>query len=164
MTLHDLHRVIQVSMDWSNAHLYCFRRKTAGQTVEYTLPEFESTDETYLGNNPKAFKLKEMFTNAGDEIEYNYDFGDDWQLTVTFRGRRYEKSTFGFPACIGGAMTGPPEDIGGIHGYNLLLAAINNKHKQQLAQYKEWLGYTYDPYDFSPVRYIFLGKMIRGMK
>jgi hypothetical protein len=164
MTLHDLHRVIQVSMDWSNAHLYCFRRKTAGHTVEYILPEFESTDEPYLGNNPKAYKLKELFTNAGDEMEYIYDFGSDWRLAVIFKGRRYEKSTFGFPACIGGAMACPPEDIGGLPGFNMLLEAIRNKDKPQLAQYKEWLGYTYDPYDFSPVRLIFLGKMIRHIK
>lgn len=164
MTLHDLHKVIQVAMGWTNSHCYHFRQVTGNKSVDYTLPETENADESFVGNNPKDFKLKDVFVRFGEELEYLYDFGDDWRHSVIFKGRRYAHSTFGFPACVAGAMACPPEDIGGIPGYASLMNAITNKHKQQLAEYKEWLGYTYDPYDFSPTRLIFLGKMIRGVK
>lgn len=163
-TLHDLHRVIQVAMGWKNAHLYFFTQTKNENPIEYRLPEYAQEDEPYHGNNPRNFKLKDIFSKAGEEIEYLYDFGDHWQHQVIFKGRKYERTTFGFPACTAGSMACPPEDVGGTHGYKILLKAIENKQKRELEEYKEWLGYHYDPYDFSVDRLFFLSKMIRKVQ
>ncbi len=163
-TLHDLHRVIQVAMGWKNAHLYSFTKTIGEKSIEYILPEYDSPDEPYHGNNPMEFKLKDLFSQVGDKIEYLYDFGDHWQHEVIFKGKKYDTSTFGYPACTAGAMACPPEDVGGIHGYKILLSAIENKQKKDLGEYKAWLGYDFDPYDFSADKLIFLSKMLRKIK
>ncbi|MCU0982159.1 MAG: plasmid pRiA4b ORF-3 family protein [Pirellulaceae bacterium] len=46
----------------------------------------------------------------------------------------------GYPLCVEGARTGPPEDVGGVHGFAQYLEAIANprhmRHKELLA----WSG------------------------
>jgi hypothetical protein len=163
-SLHDLHRIIQVSMGWTNSHLYSFIQEIKEQSVEYNLPEYANPDEIYHGNNPVDFKLKDIFFNEGDKLLYLYDFGDYWEHEVILKGWKYEEAMFGLPACTAGAMACPPEDVGGVHGYKLLLDAIENKQKNELEEYRVWLGYKFDPYDFSADKLLYLSKRIRRIK
>jgi pRiA4b ORF-3-like protein len=41
--------------------------------------------------------------------------------------------------CIGGEGTCPPEDVGGMHSYQEMLAAFKKGGKKQ-QEYREWLG------------------------
>jgi hypothetical protein len=93
-----------------------------------------------------------------------YDFGDYWEHEVILKGWKYEEAMFGLPACTAGAMACPPEDVGGVHGYKLLLDAIENKQKNELEEYRVWLGYKFDPYDFSADKLLYLSKRIRRIK
>jgi hypothetical protein len=162
-TLHDLHRVIQAAMGWENTHLYSFMQTKNGKSIEYNLPQNEFPDEIYHGNNPINFKLKDIFSKPGDKTEYLYDFGDCWKHEVVFRGNKYPTFTFGYPVCAAGAMACPPENIGGIPGFKMLLNAIENKQKKELNEYRAWLGFDYDPYDFSE-HLLYFSKLVRKIK
>ncbi len=165
-TLHDLHKAIQISMGWNNAHLYEFLAQRGNQEVQFILPEYlEFTEkEEVIVNDPKLFSLKSIFVNNGDSIEYVYDFGDGWRHSVVMRGRTYEKSMFGQPVCVSGARACPPEDIGGIGGYLELLNAIKTKNQAQLKFFRNWLGYSFNPDDFQSEKLIFMKTYIRRMK
>lgn len=164
MSLHDLHRVIQTAMGWKNAHLYSFCSNNKEKTIEYALPETAMYSELYMGNNPCNFKLNELFINVGDSIDYLYDFGDNWLHQVIFRGRKYETNLYGYPTCSAGARKCPPEDCGGIRGYSMLLDAIASKNKKLLMEYKEWLGYDFDPDGFSADKFYTFKDSLRKIK
>jgi hypothetical protein len=160
MTLHDLHKTIQLAMQWKNSHLYSFTRESNGHTIEYILPEYNSFEDK-LVNNPKNYKLKDVFFQTGEKLEYLYDFGDNWEHEVIFKGRKEAYYMEDYPLIATGARACPPEDIGGIPGYRELLSAVAKKDKKKLAGFEEWLGYRYDPDKFSFSRFDKLSKMMK---
>lgn len=164
MKLHDLHRVIQLAMGWENRHLYSFIRKTNNHVIEYTLPEYDDEQSEFAENDPRQYKLKDIFTAAGDEIMYLYDYGDNWEHRVIFKGSKYATSYNGYPSCTAGARACPPEDVGGIPGYNEMLRSIAEKNKKELAYYREWLGGQFDPDGFAADKFFFFSKMLRRFK
>lgn len=82
------------------------------------------------------------------EIRYNYDFGDDWWITIKLE-EIVDDYYFGYPTLLDGAETAPPEDIGGIHGfYEFLEAYRDPKHAQHgdmKAWVEDWNFREYDP-------------------
>jgi len=152
-TLHELHAVIQIAMGWSNAHLYSFRKGAKSNETEFMLPEYDASGELYTGNNPQKFKLKDIFLNVGDTIEYEYDFGDGWKHEILLKGKTIERALSPYPMCVVGARSCPPEDVGGVHGYAEMLKVLSGKDKKKIKEYTEWLGYEYNPDFFVCDRY-----------
>jgi hypothetical protein len=58
----------------------------------------------------------------------------------------------GLPRCVAGSRAGPPEDCGGIHGFEAFLEAIANPRHPEHAQLVEWSGGEYNPDAFDPAR------------
>jgi hypothetical protein len=52
------------------------------------------------------------------------------------------------PICLAGARACPPEDVGGIPGYETFLEATRNPHHPQHQEYLEWIGCPFDPEAF----------------
>ncbi len=152
-TLHELHATIQVAMGWKNAHLYSFRKGEKVNSVEFILPEYDESGELYTGNNPKDFKLKDIFLKVGDIIDYEYDFGDGWKHRIQLKGIVTEKSYSKYPMCVIGARKCPPEDVGGVHGYEDMLKVLAGKDKKRIEEFRQWLGYDFDPDSFFCDRY-----------
>jgi hypothetical protein len=88
----------------------------------------------------------------GDQAEYEYDFGDDWahELTLEAIGIRHAKTKY--PRCTGGARACPPEDCGGPHGYDNLLAALADPSHEEHEDLLAWLGGPFDAEAFDPAR------------
>ena len=57
---------------------------------------------------------------------YTYDFGDNWQHTVAFEKSEPAVEGVSYPVCITGKRNCPPEDCGGVRGYEELLAILAN--------------------------------------
>lgn len=50
-----------------------------------------------------------------------------------------------YPRCLAGERACPPEDCGGVWGYENLLAMVRNPGHQEHKEMLEWLGGEFDP-------------------
>jgi len=140
-TLFLLHHIIQAAMGWENDHLHEF----IINKVRYGDDEFDFGPEVI---SDRETLLQDVITRARKKFRYVYDFGDGWQheilvekITVPEAGQRY-------PYCLDGARACPPEDCGGIWGYEDLLAIINDPDHPDYKERLEWLGDNFDPEAF----------------
>ncbi len=55
-----------------------------------------------------------------------------------------------YPACIAGENACPPEDCGGIPGFEDLKSTLAGKESQEKDELLTWLGGFYNPTTFDP--------------
>ena len=80
---------------------------------------------------------------------YTYDFGDNWQHTILIEAVAAADPTTIYPRFIEVANRAPPEDVGGIPGFeNFLNVMAKPKHPEH-ADIKQWYGTTFDPKDIA---------------
>lgn len=53
-----------------------------------------------------------------------------------------------YPVCLEGERACPPEDCGGVWGYDDLLEAIRNPKHEEHESMLEWIGGRFDPAAF----------------
>lgn len=121
-TLGHLHDTIQRVMEWRDYHLHQF----SYQGIDL--------DDTA--------RLREIFIFA-DSIDYEYDFGDCWELKITFENY-IEDYPYNFPVLAKFSQSSPPEDCGGIGGYYDKLAIIKNPGHEEYEETKQWLDEMYN--------------------
>jgi hypothetical protein len=131
-SLEDVHFALQIAMGWTNSHLHQFQIGTTlyGMTG---VEEFEIKIE-----DEREYRLQDL-VQSGDSFLYEYDFGDDWEHTVTVN----KVSTVAKPPrprCVAGARACPPEDCGGPGGYADLLAALADPKRKEHADRVAWAG------------------------
>lgn len=130
--LDRLHEIFQAAMGWKNSHLHEFR---AGDTrYREPDPEFDEGDV----RDERSVRLFEVALSVNDSFLYEYDFGDSWEhVVVAEKILTSEDSPAGLPVCLAGARSCPPEDCGGVPGYESFLEAIRDatheKHQAMLA-------------------------------
>jgi len=137
ITLKTLHQIIQVVMGWEDYHLHAFEigKKSYGPISPNDLYE-DRLDES-------KFTLDKL--RKGQKFLYEYDFGDSWKHDIVVEKILPPDAAKELPKCIGGKRACPPEDVGGVMGYQELLFALENKESEEYKEYVEWLGYEYDP-------------------
>lgn len=150
--LQALHEVIQAVMLFENYHLFDFVTGTRGAETRYIIPDpnDDFADDDF-GDTMDASK-----TELGTLIEvgikrliYTYDFGDNWQHTILTEAVAAADPTTTYPRFIEGANRAPPEDVGGIPGFeNFLNVMAKPKHPEH-ADIKQWYGRTFDPKDIA---------------
>lgn len=134
-------------MGWTDSHLHQF--VAGGQCYGIPDPEFgfsEALDES-------QFKLSHLLKDEKDSIIYEYDFGDGWEHKITLEKMLPFDSKVALPLCIKANRACPPEDIGGVWGYQDFLEALNDDTHSEHETYKEWVGNNFDPaaYDIKEV-------------
>lgn len=126
-------------MPWQDYHLYQFE---IGDT-RYEDPNPDDRDPAIP--DPRAFALDRLGLVQGSQFQYTYDFGDNWVHDLTVEGIVPLPRDVLLPVCLGGARACPPEDCGGIGGYEELVAALRRPQSAAAREYREWLGRVYDP-------------------
>ncbi|MPY81376.1 MAG: plasmid pRiA4b ORF-3 family protein, partial [Actinophytocola sp.] len=149
MFLDDVHAVIQVAMGWTDSHLHRFASGPAyySRESEFYLMPFE-IDEGEQGEPEHTVRLDEVLVEPGDVLFYCYDFGDDWQHVIRLEEVTSRSGSAPRAVCIGGEGPSPAEDCGGVHGYDLLVAANDPAHPryaESRAEYAEIFGAEVDP-------------------
>lgn len=132
----QLHQVIQAAFGWSDRHLYAFSPKGYGSSPEIGVP-----DDTWGNNdiiNSKKIKLSEILSIKGQKFTYIYDFGDDWEHKITVEEVIDKKAIKA--QLISGKGACPPEDCGGVWGYEDLLSVVNDPKHEEYEEMREWLG------------------------
>lgn len=110
-----LHHAIQDAFDWEDSHLYEFRR---GSKILASSPYRESFEATPL-LDAEAVKLTRALGSKGRRCEYEYDFGDCWVHDIEVEDLVDVPAKS--PWLLDGEGSAPPEDCGGIPGYQRLL-------------------------------------------
>lgn len=93
----------------------------------------------------RKIKLNKLLKNINDHIVYEYDFGDGWEHEIVLEEVLNKENPQIYPLCIDGKNACPPEDCGGIGGYQNLLTILSNPAHQEYDEWIEWLGGEFDP-------------------
>ena len=141
MTLGDLHIAIQAAMGWGGGHLHAF--DIAGR--EYGDPEHGVEGAA----NENRVTLKSVVGSGGTRFTYLYDFGDNWEHQIVIEGTQPPLEGQSYPTCIAGKRHCPPDDCGGIWGYQDMLAILADPAHPEHADWSEWLDEGFDPEEFS---------------
>jgi len=137
-SLHKLHQAIQLVMGWTESHLHQFI--IDGQY--YSIPSSEDYEPV---RDERRHSLSQIATREKRKFFYEYDFGDSWEHEIVVEKILSPESGVKYPACIKGKRACPPEDIGGLWGYETFLEAIGDPHHEEHDSYLEWVGGDFDP-------------------
>jgi len=141
ITLAKFHYILQTAMGWTDSHLHQF---IVGQTY-FGEPHpdygFDMQDE-------RRVKLNQIVPGAGFKFRYEYDFGDGWLHNLLVEKVLEPEPGQQYPVCIRGRRACPPEDVGGVWGYDTFLEAIQNPDHPEHDTYTEWIGGEFDPAEF----------------
>ncbi|MEJ5376861.1 MAG: plasmid pRiA4b ORF-3 family protein [bacterium] len=120
-TFWDLHMAIQDAMGWSNDHLHEFRmvNPCTGGTERIGIPDHGGWGPPVAAG--KRRNIASYFSEANPKAKYVYDFGDNWLHTVRLEKILDRQPGVKYPVCVGGRRACPPEDCGGVPGYEELL-------------------------------------------
>jgi len=149
-TFWDLHVAIQDAMGWEDYHLHEFemRHPSTGENVRIGTPteEAEFFGQEIISEHHQ--KIADWFSMENRIANYTYDFGDNWEHKIQLEKILPRDKNIEYPACIAGKRACPPEDCGGIWGYEEFLEAINNPDHEEHEEMLEWVGGEFDPEHF----------------
>ncbi len=157
-TFWDLHVAIQDAMSWVDYHLHQFTipHPLTGGKEEIGIPE----DKNHVFDDMDVIpgwkqRIALWFKEENRIADYWYDFGDDWHHRVELEKILPKEEGVNYPICIKGRRACPPEDCGGIWGYDNLLKIINDPEHKEYERMMEWLEGEYDPEHFDTKEVIF---------
>jgi len=137
VTLADLHDILQAVMSWWDYHMHQFIIEERYYGVPH--PEMDMIDENEVQLNEVA--------DEGSKFLYEYDFGDSWHHILEVEKVLEPKPGQQYPVCVKGKRATPPEDVGGIPGYEQYLEAMADPNHPDHDMYLEWRG-EFDPKAF----------------
>jgi hypothetical protein len=145
-SLGQLHIIIQAAMGWDNSHLHHFAiGKQAYSDPAFELDEFRGVP---VLDEDEAL-LTDVAPRAGKALDYMYDFGDSWKHRIKVEKILKQEPAIGSAVkCIDGARACPPEDCGGVWGYEDMLEALKDSKHEGHESALEWLGEDFDPEAF----------------
>lgn len=148
LTLTALGEVLQDAMGWMHEHLYQFRKGDV-----YFVDREQMEDSFGFGRfsfrDMAQCTVDDMLTEKGKRVVFEYDFGDSWEHDLWYKGEREynpgEKPSITF---VKGQGACPPEDCGGIWGYEDLLEI--KKKKKRTREERERMEWALMDDDFDP--------------
>jgi len=141
-SLFYLHNYIQLVFGWKNYHLYRFDKNG----VEFSDPRLYEGEPVI---DVKVIPLDTVLKEPGDSLIYEYDFGDGWSHTLRLEEVKTCELRASKPVCLEGANATPPEDVGGLCGFEEFREVISNPSHTQYKEFRRWAGHAYDPSFFS---------------
>jgi pRiA4b ORF-3-like protein len=131
INLRRLHDLIQMAMGWTQSHLYRF---------EVGDVEFSEPDPEYglPIRSAKAAPLRKIAPEPGTTFLYEYDFGDSWEHRIVVEKVLPPEPGVSHPRRVAGRRACPPDDCGGVWGYEEFLHAIGDPEHPEHAAVLEW--------------------------
>ncbi len=152
----DLHVAIQDSMGWADTHLHEFTTivKNHAQIKRIGLPDFEMMESDVLFGWEE--NISDYFSLGKNKaMNYTYDFGDNWDHRVELEKIIQKEYKINYPICVKGKRACPPEDCGGIWGYEDKLKIIKNPKHPEYDEIAEWMGEDFDSENFDCAEIVF---------
>jgi len=137
-TFFDLHVSIQFAFDWENSHLHSFmvNDKEIGNLEMDEFGEMDILDQSEI-------QLKEFLVFEKQKCIYIYDFGDNWEHEITLM-KFIEPNSSYYPKCVRGARNRPPEDCGGVWGFEQFKEIMGSRKHPEFKEMKAWYGGMFD--------------------
>jgi hypothetical protein len=159
-TFFDLHVAIQDAMGWADSHLHGFRIIQKGGlrpiVIQYPNPE---DDFDYGERDERKERIADYFNKAISQCKYEYDFGDGWVHTILFEKELPLEAGMFYPRCIAGKNACPPEDCGGVGGYEQMQDILKNPKHPEHKELVSWLcverAADFDPSEFDLSEVVF---------
>lgn len=140
VSLARLHATILAAFDWDGGHMHVF---------ETAYGDFGRADRELGHRADGSVTLEQVAPGVKDKVRYTYDLGDDWVHDIAVEKVLAPDPAMAYPRCTGGKRAAPPDDCGGIWGYEELVEVLADpahpEHEEQL----EWLGLA-DASEFAP--------------
>ena len=140
--LKSLHDIVQAAMGWQDYHLWEFE----AADVRYGLHDPDWPDVEFVA--AEDAKLDDLVGQGVRAFSYTYDMGDDWRHVVTVESVGPAEAGIVYPRLIGGERRCPPEDVGGLPGFDHFLAAVADPAHEDHRELLDWHGGPFDEEDF----------------
>lgn len=131
ITLRELHDVIQTAFGWEDYHMWAF---------ETGRDRYGVADRDLGIRSAASQQLGQVAPHTGDRLRYTYDFGDDWEHDLLIEDVTAPEAGTAYPRCLTGRRACPPEDCGGIWGYDYLIEILADPRHEEHEDRLEWLG------------------------
>lgn len=147
----DLHVAIQDAMGWLDYHLHHFEMNHSIEKGKQHMgiPDDDGFDDVLNTLPGWDYRVKDYLV-INKQFIYEYDYGDGWIHLIEFEGEYPKQENIKYPVCLDGERACPPEDVGGIPGYEHFIEVISKPKHPERKEMLEWVGGTYDPNHFDP--------------
>jgi hypothetical protein len=136
-SLRTLHDVFQAAVPFDSCHLFMFK---VGDR-RYGVPDPEWGAEMKDARN---LRINALLDRGVETLSYTYDFGDNWVFDVRL-GPASADDGGPYPRFLGGARRGPPEDVGGVPGFEEFLEVMADLDHERHSEMVRWYGSRFDP-------------------
>lgn len=149
--LSEFSDVILNGMGWIGGHLHQFH----WQNEYFTPPNPFGDNDWDFSNDYSHIQLNHFLKRPNTRFRFEYDFGDGWDHTILLEKILEPDPRQHYPVCIKGKRACPPEDVGGIWGYEAFLEAMSDPKHPEHENMLEWVGGEWDAEEFDPKDVIF---------
>lgn len=142
MSFDVFHMAIQSAFLFAGYHLYDFELRTHGEMVRIAEQENLIENDFFRERSSRRnFDACQMFLDdvfpKTRSARYSYDYGDGWELKIKLV-ETLDAYDGPWPYCTKGAGDAPPEDVGGIGGFERFLRAIADEGDPEHEFLSEW--------------------------
>ena len=133
----DLHEAVQISFGWYDyqTHVFSIGDKRYGNPVNR---------EGAVIDDDRDVSLAGVRFTEHERLAYDYLFAGGWHVDI--RVEKIVRAGKGgvYPTCVAGERAGPPEDCGGLEGYQDMVCCLKHPETDLGREWREWLGDGYD--------------------
>lgn len=117
LRLDQVHDLLQALFGWTDSHLHRFSLGGGpwDDGAELFLCPYDVEEGEDDGVPASEVRLDEVLAEVGDRLDYVYDYGDSWELTLLVEA--LAEGVRG-PRVLAGGGGSPPDDSGGVHAWN----------------------------------------------
>lgn len=141
-SLKTLHLAIQAAMLFENYHLFNYEVGAVRYGIRF------DDDCWYPPTRDAAhIRLAKLVERGVTEFTYTYDFGDNWRHSIVIETVFPADADANYPRFVDGERRAPPEDVGGLSGFEELLDAMAKPRHPSRKSLLQWYGGIFDPTD-----------------
>tara|TARA_B000000565_G_C23782175_1_gene376375 strand:- start:337 stop:783 length:447 start_codon:yes stop_codon:yes gene_type:complete len=142
-------------MGWENYHLHEFIvvNPKFGEVDHIGTPDNEGFNDAIIPEQKR--KISSYFSLGNTQGIYMYDFGDEWEHKIELEKILPAEAGHLYPKCLAGKRACPPEDCGGMWGYENLLEILKDPHHPEYQDRLEWIGEPLNPEEFDSQSVLF---------
>ena len=153
-TLHQLSAELEAAMGWFGGHLHAF--EVGGTT--YQLPADDEFGWRPTKDERRA-ALNKVLPTVSMKMLWEYDFGDGWEHDVVVAAIESPQEAKRYPPCVAGERACPPEDCGGVPGYEDLLRVLADPRDPE---HEHMVGWAPPGFDAAVFDLVGANRRLRG--